>query len=230
MPVRCGVDELQVDPHPVPRSLHAALQDGRHPQFRGDLGNALAAIAVLHHRGTGYHQQRADLAKLRQDVFVDAVGEVEIVRQRAAVFERQHRNGRAGRGRRAAPVVRGDEIPQRHQQQRQDDIVHSSPGSPAKRRRHRRSIRLATNTLGRPLEKPRDGHCNREPERQDNQDDAPDGERQLTETDDDVGHLGDQPGTHQVKRRNAQHVAAPDFGKQRNQGGAFTPGALAGKW
>jgi hypothetical protein len=46
-----GVDQLDVDPHLVPGTLHAAFEDRAHLEFLGDRLDGLGGSAVLLDRG-----------------------------------------------------------------------------------------------------------------------------------------------------------------------------------
>ena len=73
-----GIDQLHVDPDPVAGPLHAAFEHGRNTEFAGDLRDRFFRVLVLHDRGARDDFERADLAKLGQQVVMDAFGEAVI--------------------------------------------------------------------------------------------------------------------------------------------------------
>ena len=91
--VGLGVDELGDDTHAISGAPNAPLEHRRDLQPGRDLPQALLPFLQRHTRGARDHLEGADLRQLGDDVLRDPVGEVRVLRVRAQVGERQHRDG-----------------------------------------------------------------------------------------------------------------------------------------
>jgi hypothetical protein len=89
-----GVDELGRDAKPVLDPLDGGFQDETHSQLGPDLPDALRGRPVPHHRRTGENPEPPDLGELRQDLLVDTVGQVGVVRVGTEVHEGENRHRR----------------------------------------------------------------------------------------------------------------------------------------
>jgi hypothetical protein len=92
------LDQLRGDPEPVPRLAHAALEDGAHLELAADLGDVFVFVLEGEGRGAGCDAQRFDLGQRVDDLFGDSVGEKLVLRVRAHIGKRQHRDGAGGTG------------------------------------------------------------------------------------------------------------------------------------
>ena len=87
-----GVDQLHIHPHAISLAPHAAFENRAHPEFLPDLAHAFLFAAISHDRGARDHLQVADLREVRQNVILDAIGEIGVLRFAAKVFKRQNRD------------------------------------------------------------------------------------------------------------------------------------------
>jgi hypothetical protein len=74
-----------------------ALEDGRNAEFLADRAQVLGRIAISHHGRAGDGLNVADVRDLGQQIVVYAVDEVLVLRDVAAILERQHGNRLARR-------------------------------------------------------------------------------------------------------------------------------------
>ena len=87
-----GVDQLHVDPHALPFPAHASFQDRPDVQRLSDFAQVVLLSAIRHHRGARDNFQVGDAGEVRQDIVLNAVGEVGVLRVGAKIIERQHRD------------------------------------------------------------------------------------------------------------------------------------------
>jgi hypothetical protein len=104
MGVGPGVDKLNVDAHPVAGAADGSLQNMGHTQRVTDLAQVPHARLVLAHRSPADHFQVRDLGQIRQDIVLDAVGEIFVLLAVTQVLEGQNgdaffRRRRCGSGR-----------------------------------------------------------------------------------------------------------------------------------
>src|SRR5215204_6362787 len=97
MPVVSGINELGDDAHTVAGSTYAPLEQRAYLQRRPDFAQALLAVLEWHHGRAGNHLQGANLGKLRDHVFGDAVGKEFVLGIGAEVPERKHGDRRGTR-------------------------------------------------------------------------------------------------------------------------------------
>ena len=88
--VGIGVDQLRRNAHLVPGAAHAAFEEGGHAKLGADLAAVYPGIAVFENRGARHDLEITQQRELRQQVFVDAIGEEGHVLVFAQVGERQH--------------------------------------------------------------------------------------------------------------------------------------------
>jgi hypothetical protein len=84
-----GIDELNVYAHPIAGAADRSLQDMGHAQRIADLAQVPQAGLVLAHRGPADHFQVRDLGQVREDVVLDAVGEIFVFLAVTQVLEWQ---------------------------------------------------------------------------------------------------------------------------------------------
>src|SRR5215213_8055037 len=92
MPVVSGIDELGDDAHTIAGPTYAPLEQGADLQRRPDLPQTLLAGLERHYGRAGNDLQGANLRKLRNHVFGDAVGKELVLRIGAEIPERKHGN------------------------------------------------------------------------------------------------------------------------------------------
>ena len=87
MGIRLRVNQLHTDPHLVGRFLHATLKNVRYAKLLRDLGK-IARFALIALRGSArnYFQIR-DAGQSRQDLLLDTISEVGVIRIGTEVFE-----------------------------------------------------------------------------------------------------------------------------------------------
>lgn len=73
--VGVGVDELHVDPHPIPHPVDGALHHVTGSQAVGDVAEVLLRVPELFHGRAGDDPQIGDAGELGQQIVVHAVGE-----------------------------------------------------------------------------------------------------------------------------------------------------------
>ena len=87
-----GADQLSRDPQVIAGAANAAFEDVRHFEFRGNRRNVVGLTLEGERRGAGDHLEARGLAKLLDEFFGEAVGEVLLVLLLAHVRKRQYRN------------------------------------------------------------------------------------------------------------------------------------------
>src|SRR5262245_11977753 len=92
---RAGIDELQVYPDAVARTLHATLHDKTHAQLSADLTHTFRGIAIRLDAGAGDDAQSAYRGELRQHLVMEPIREVAILLVAAAICEGKHSDGRS---------------------------------------------------------------------------------------------------------------------------------------
>ena len=90
MPIRLGIDQLHVQPDPIPFPAHAPFQDCADAECLADLPRVLRISPVAHDRGTRDHLQIANLGQICQDVVLDAVRKKSVFLTGAQVHKGQH--------------------------------------------------------------------------------------------------------------------------------------------
>jgi hypothetical protein len=157
---RSGVDELNVDPHPVSGALHPGHKHGVDAQLGGDLGNGQRRAAVLEHGRAGNGPQRGDARQVGKQVVVDAGRKRRRLLVAGQVGKRQHRDRRAAAGPAASrwrPYPVSDKKRECRAQDDDDDIVdRSSPVRGASR-----ATAVATQAVRREFEGPGQDDCDR---------------------------------------------------------------------
>jgi hypothetical protein len=88
-----GADQLHVHVHDLARLLHAAFEDVRDAQLARDLRQIVRAARIVLRGGARDHLERADLRQAREDLVLDARGEVAVGFLVGEIFKRQHRDG-----------------------------------------------------------------------------------------------------------------------------------------
>ena len=91
--VGTGINELHGNPNLVTGTLHGAFDDRVHVELGADFAQVLAGVAVFVNRSPGNDAERPDVGQAAQQVVVDAVGEILVVRIAAAARKRQYSDG-----------------------------------------------------------------------------------------------------------------------------------------
>ena len=90
MRIGLRVNQLHADPDLVGRFLHATFKNISYAKLLRDLGNiARCALITLRGSARNYFQIR-DAGQSRQDLFLNAIGEVGVSGIETEVFERKH--------------------------------------------------------------------------------------------------------------------------------------------
>ena len=84
-----GIDELHVNPHAIAFPAHTSFQNGADVEGFADLARIMRLPAIRHDRGARDHFQVADLGQVRQEIVLDAVSEIGVLRVVAEIRERQ---------------------------------------------------------------------------------------------------------------------------------------------
>lgn len=92
VPVVLRVDQLHTHTHPIPFLIHphAPLQNGGRAQRFPDLADVMPVAAIPHDGRARNHFQIADLGEARQDIVLDAVGEIGVGFVVAVILKREH--------------------------------------------------------------------------------------------------------------------------------------------
>jgi hypothetical protein len=92
MRVNAGVEQLNVYPHFVSSLLHAAFQHSRHAEFASHCLQVFRRAFVFGCRFSRDNLQLADADELRQDLILDAVGEIRVRFLFAQIVEWENRD------------------------------------------------------------------------------------------------------------------------------------------
>ena len=74
------VNQMNVDPHLIACLLNATLKDVRYAKLLRDFSKIARFALISLRRSTRNDFQIADLSETRQDFFLDAIGEISIIR------------------------------------------------------------------------------------------------------------------------------------------------------
>src|SRR5689334_3129279 len=86
------VDQLDVDPNPVPGPAHAALENRPNPESFSNLTHVRSFSTIRHDRGAGDDLEVTDFGQISQDVILNAVSEIGVLFLVAKIFKWQYRN------------------------------------------------------------------------------------------------------------------------------------------
>src|SRR6266487_1327702 len=92
MRIGVGVEQLNVYPHFVSSSLHAAFEHSAHAEFTSHCLQVFRRAFVFGCRFSRDNLQVADASELRQDLILNTVGEVSIVWVTAQIVEWENRD------------------------------------------------------------------------------------------------------------------------------------------
>ena len=229
--VRVRVDQLHVDPVPVPRPLHAPLEHRRDAELGGDLAHVLRRVPVLLDGGPRDHGEGADFRQLREEVVVQPVRERLRLSVPAQVGEREDRD-RCFRRRRPLRLLGPGVGPRTGRRahegepgccrQRPDPDEREQSGRPAAGRGlcHDLLDLLARRGLGadhslrRPVVGPGEHERERKAEQRQHGDPGEEGLRQAQRLLQDVGRLDDDERRAAVHRRHSEHVTTFQLGEE----------------
>ena len=92
MGIGLRLNQLNIHTHLVGRFLHAPLKNDRYAKLLGDLAQ-IPGFALILLRGTARnHFQIRNASQPRQDLLLNAGGEIGVIWIATQIFERQHRN------------------------------------------------------------------------------------------------------------------------------------------
>jgi hypothetical protein len=219
------IDQLCGDTHALAGTLHRTLEHGFHPQLLGDLTHIHIGVLECERGGACSDAQLGDLRQHVQQRLGESVAEVLVVGVAAHVDEGQHRDGRAAvgigkpRGGRLRCCRRRQHETVRDQHTHSDDEQHDGDDIKAfggDRRDGLRAVhlRLALDALGCDLERPGEKQCNRQADGQQGNDDLADPTRRAVDVEYQRTDFDQQPGSHQVGRPDAEHIAALELVEQ----------------
>ena len=90
--IGCAVNQLHIDAYLVAGTLHATFQYNCGTQFAGNLRDGQLGIDIVHHRCARDHFEASDLRQLGEQIVMDAIDKISILRVAAAIAKWQHRN------------------------------------------------------------------------------------------------------------------------------------------
>ena len=97
--VRASVDQLRVDPDPVTDAAHRPLEHMSNAKSGSDLAQIAGTTAILPNGGATDHFQVGHLGQVRQNVVLNAIGEIRVGLIVTQVFERKNGDAFVGNAR-----------------------------------------------------------------------------------------------------------------------------------
>src|SRR6188472_4067386 len=98
MPVRAGIDQLDINAYAIAGALDAPFDYIRHSKLLTNLAHVARDPAfILHYRHTADHFPLGDPSEIRQNFVLNAGSKKRIVFVLAPIFKREHRDALFGR-------------------------------------------------------------------------------------------------------------------------------------
>ena len=209
--------QLRTDAHAVTLAAQRSIEHMRDAELAADLAHAEFLIPERERRSARGDGQSVDAGQDIQDLFGHALGQIGVVRIRAEVGERQHRNrariwrygdhlddGFGCRQWILHHAVRQHKLPDRSHRQRQEDDHDDHLIEALTMRGHAQEPGCSHHRqegTGQPDNQPLDDHIGK----------AVSGEQQR-------GDLDQQPRQRKPRQRDTEHIASLEFGEEAHCG------------